>query len=114
MTSNKCNISRSLPPSLGTPAVMLTYILTSLSFLHMYHFFRIEVRLGEWDTETTVDCMGDECADPLVDVKVERVSIFPFYNVSLLIGDIALLRLATPVNFTGIIFSSHCINIFFY
>ncbi|KAI8425112.1 hypothetical protein MSG28_006963 [Choristoneura fumiferana] len=60
----------------------------------------IGVRLGEWDTETDVDCVGDDCSDPPEDVEVESSFIYPFYNRKLIIGDIALLRLATPVNFT--------------
>ncbi|XP_047994830.1 serine proteinase stubble-like [Leguminivora glycinivorella] len=63
----------------------------------------IDVRLGDWDSETEIDCIQDDCNDPPVDVKIDATFIHPSYHRQTLVGDIALLRLAHPVNFTEFI-----------
>ncbi|XP_061721572.1 CLIP domain-containing serine protease HP8-like [Cydia pomonella] len=63
----------------------------------------IDVRLGDWDAETEIDCIQEDCNDPPVDVKVDAKFIHPSYHRQTLVGDIALLRLAHPVNFTEFI-----------
>ncbi|XP_063627933.1 CLIP domain-containing serine protease HP8-like [Cydia splendana] len=63
----------------------------------------IDVRLGDWDAETEIDCIQDDCNDPPVDVKIDATFVHPSYNRRTLVGDIALLRLAHPVNFTEFI-----------
>nr|QXF31018.1 trypsin family serine protease [Frankliniella occidentalis] len=69
----------------------------------------VTVRLGEHDARTEVDCsiLGNTsvCAPPAVDVRVEEVISHPEYVKSTrrrdgLWNDIALLRLARPVEFT--------------
>ncbi|XP_053695108.1 CLIP domain-containing serine protease B4-like [Sabethes cyaneus] len=68
----------------------------------------LTVRLGEWDTESTVDCIAIEgneefyCADPAIDVPVEKVIIHEQYALRHRpqLNDIAVLRLAEPVNTT--------------
>lgn len=65
----------------------------------------LTIRLGEWDTESTVDCVsiGDfsefYCADPAVDIPVEKVHVHEQYarHHRPQLNDIALLRLAEPV-----------------
>ncbi|KAE8748694.1 hypothetical protein FOCC_FOCC004497 [Frankliniella occidentalis] len=70
---------------------------------------QVTVRLGEHDARTEVDCsiLGNTsvCAPPAVDVRVEEVISHPEYVKSTrrrdgLWNDIALLRLARPVEFT--------------
>lgn len=65
------------------------------------------VRLGEWDTQTDVDCddsFVDEtvCNDPAVDIPIEQKIPHESYdpNASNQHNDIALLRLAQNVPFT--------------
>ena len=44
-----------------------------------------------------------ECADPPIDIKVEKIVIHPRYanKDGQMMNDIALIRLAKKVNFTG-------------
>ena len=44
-----------------------------------------------------------ECADPAVDINVEKIIIHPRYSNtdSQMMNDIALIRLANKINFTG-------------
>ena len=67
------------------------------------------VRFGEHTFNKTKDCYVDgsltKCLDPPVNIKVEKVLIHPQYTVNgeegQLKNDIALLRLANSVNYTG-------------
>lgn len=65
------------------------------------------MRLGEYDTNTSEDCLVDsgfeDCADPHQDISVEEAIPHPEYTDSVpsRYHDIALLRLARPVQFTG-------------
>lgn len=73
------------------------------------HANSLTIRLGEWDTEATVDCIAIQdynefyCADPAVDVPVEKVFIHEQYarHQRPQLNDIALLRLAQPVDTTA-------------
>ena len=70
-----------------------------------------KVRLGERTFNNTEDCMEESnifnhtrtvtCADPYIDVKVEKVLIHPRYDNNEMIHDICLLRLSQTVNFTS-------------
>lgn len=69
--------------------------------------FRHRVRLGEWNTETEVDCATTrslrDCNDPPVDVSAEQLIPHPQYterNYNKM-HDIALIRLSRDVRFTG-------------
>ncbi|CAG9789263.1 unnamed protein product [Diatraea saccharalis] len=63
-----------------------------------------EVRLGDWNTETETDCQGRVCSDPVVDVSVSQVKIFPEYRKSdLFKGDVALLRLQKPIYYSDFV-----------
>nr|CAD7588732.1 unnamed protein product [Timema genevievae] len=60
------------------------------------------VRLGELDTNTEQDCVepypGEKiCADPVLDIKIERVVKHKSFNTPFLKNDIALLRLVSEV-----------------
>ena len=41
--------------------------------------FRYQVRLGEFDTTTTIDCVEDDCADPVRDVLINAYVVHPDY-----------------------------------
>lgn len=63
------------------------------------------VRLGESDSQETEDCSvisgARVCAPPVVDVDVEKVIRHADFSTNTLMNDIALVRLARPVRFTG-------------
>ncbi|XP_055847605.1 serine protease easter-like [Episyrphus balteatus] len=67
------------------------------------------VRLGEWDTSTNPDCEVDtrgieECADPHVDVTIEKVIPHEKYlTSSSRTHDIGLIRLSRNVDYTDFI-----------
>lgn len=71
---------------------------------------RRSVRLGEYNIETEEDCMPSKtptgqilkCADPIVEVGVEKIIIHPRYNDKSRDKrhDIALLRLDTYVKYS--------------
>lgn len=72
--------------------------------------FLVAVRLGEYDTTSTIDCLKDtddslNCADKHVDVPIEQIvyrdDYDPTYKTSP--NDIALLRLSGQVQFTNYI-----------
>lgn len=68
----------------------------------MFYFnCRINIRLGEWDTETLQDCNKGVCSDPPVDVNVTKVIVHPSYEHSTFRNDISILQLEEAVNFTG-------------
>lgn len=65
-------------------------------------FFRVGVRLGEYDVSTESDCdkMTGICAPPVQDFYIEDIVAHPEYNKKTFINDIALVRLATSANLT--------------
>ena len=74
----------------------------------MPHFRVDYVRLGEHSFATKIDCQVNDysrdkiCADPPLDVEVEKILIHPRYHKTAMqiTNDIALLRLKYAVNFT--------------
>lgn len=67
---------------------------------------RKTVKLGEYNTNKTTDCVTyedyDECSDPVIDVNVEEVIVHPLYNFPAEVRyDIALTRLAKNIRFNG-------------
>ncbi|KAL0869170.1 hypothetical protein ABMA27_007457 [Loxostege sticticalis] len=54
-----------------------------------------QVRLGEWNTSSAVDCIAEDCSGPPQDIPVERIIAHEYYDPadSDQIHDIALLRL---------------------
>lgn len=75
----------------------------------MNYIFSIKVRLGEYNTDTSEDCIqeidGLDCADPAVDIDVMKVIPHPEYNSDTRhkYHDIALIKLARPANYTDFI-----------
>lgn len=61
----------------------------------------MEVRLGEHDIRTDIDCNknGDECTTH-VDVDIEVIYVHKDFNLRLMKNDIALVRLSREVEFT--------------
>jgi hypothetical protein len=73
-------------------------------------FSRKSVRLGEYNTETDVDCIilddnSKECADPAIEIPVDEIIIHENYQPDLRSkrNDIALIRLAEDVTFSQFI-----------
>lgn len=72
-----------------------------------YFTHRFRVRLGEYDTRTTRDCLEEngysDCADPAQDVGVEEAFAHPQYADAdrSRHHDVALVRLSRNVHFTG-------------
>ncbi|XP_307757.5 uncharacterized protein LOC1269161 [Anopheles gambiae] len=64
-----------------------------------------QVRLGEFDTTTTIDCVEDDCADPVRDVPINAYVVHPDYykQNGADYNDIALLQLSETVEFTDFI-----------
>lgn len=63
--------------------------------------FRSTIRLGEYDLGSKDDCEGDECSPPPIDVDPEEIIVHPQRNFVSKQNDIALIRLAAPVNYTS-------------
>ncbi|XP_013184392.2 CLIP domain-containing serine protease HP8 isoform X2 [Amyelois transitella] len=64
-----------------------------------------QVRLGEWNTSSSVDCVGDDCSGPVQDIPIERIIAHDGYVPSDTNqhNDIALLRLARNVQFNDFV-----------
>ncbi|XP_055906475.1 serine protease 7-like [Eupeodes corollae] len=64
------------------------------------------IRLGEYDTSNDgIDCIGTDCADPVLDVYAEDIIVHPNYNEKSLHrhNDIALIRLKDDIRFTSFV-----------
>ena len=67
------------------------------------------MRLGEQSFETKIDCREDIntkkniCADPPIDIRVEKILIHPDYHKTAMqiTNDIGLLRLEKSVKYTS-------------
>uniref|UniRef100_A0A182MQQ5 CLIP domain-containing serine protease n=1 Tax=Anopheles culicifacies TaxID=139723 RepID=A0A182MQQ5_9DIPT len=64
-----------------------------------------QVRLGEYDTTTDIDCIDDDCADPVRDVLISAYVVHPDYykQNGADYNDIALLQLSEVIEFTDFI-----------
>uniref|UniRef100_A0A182TA25 Peptidase S1 domain-containing protein n=1 Tax=Anopheles maculatus TaxID=74869 RepID=A0A182TA25_9DIPT len=85
------------------------YVLTAASCVDDIEAWKnLTVRLGEWDLESSVDCIlspeSDElvCADPSYDVPVAQVILHESYTGRR--NDIALLKLSHPVQYNDWVF----------
>lgn len=81
-----------------------SYLINYLySYIFNYNFFRIKVKLGEYNTNKNVTCVPDskelDCTNPTVDIAVEEIirqgesSNGPM--------DFVLLRLVADVQYSG-------------
>ena len=93
-----------------------------LIFNDTFLFNRVDfVRLGEQTFNQTKDCNVEKeknetsCADPPVDIPVQKIFIHPRYEEvdDQKVHDIALIRLAEKINFTGMTFdyTMLCLNL---
>lgn len=86
------------------------YVLTSahcISGMEIVNiWYPMEVRLGEWNLNTEVDCIIDgqdyDCADPYLDIKIQRIIVHESYISTSpnQYHDIALIRLSEEVVYT--------------
>ncbi|XP_038214655.1 serine protease 7 [Zerene cesonia] len=63
------------------------------------------VRLGEYNLQTDVDCLGNDCADPLQEILVEAAYPNPGFSDKKINreDDIALVRLARRARYSGFV-----------
>lgn len=61
---------------------------------------RSNIRLGEYDVSTAIDCMDGICADAPLNLLIEDSIVHPDYNRIERNHDIALVRLASAVEYT--------------
>lgn len=70
-------------------------------------FFRVSIRLGEWNTDTEEDCLSGSrvrvCSDKPLDVDVEKTIVHSGYSMTdrNRRNDIALVKLRRPVTYTS-------------
>lgn len=87
----------------GGVLISKLYVVTAAHCVKDLHQRWISVRLGEHAIDTEIDCIGTTCNEPPLDVPVEELISHPKFNSTTFENDIALLRLANPVNFTNYI-----------
>ncbi|XP_049532695.1 serine protease grass-like [Anopheles darlingi] len=78
----------------GATLIAERYVLTAAHCVRDENI--VSVRLGEYDLNKTIDCDkgGQDCAQPVQDIPVERVIIHDNYSSRFKRNDIALIRLA--------------------
>lgn len=37
-------------------------------------------RLGEWNTSAVIDCVGNLCTDPVIDIRADQIFSHNLYN----------------------------------
>ncbi|XP_063367675.1 CLIP domain-containing serine protease B4-like [Cydia amplana] len=61
----------------------------------------LSVRIGEYDVDTTTDCIGDKCESYVQDIDIEETVVHPENDLDYPIkNDIGLIRLNDTVNFS--------------
>ncbi|XP_048486113.1 CLIP domain-containing serine protease HP8 [Plutella xylostella] len=80
------------------------YVLTAAHCMVNKVYKLAAVRLGEWDTESAVDCVGTDCSDPAIDVDIEEIIVHPDFDADVISkADIALVRLNRTVPYTDFV-----------
>lgn len=70
----------------------------------IFFYFRVTVRLGEWNTDTFIDCLSPtNCNQPPVDINVESTMAHEGYNPNSnnRYHDIAIVRLKDSAPYTS-------------
>lgn len=67
--------------------------------------FRVNVRLGEYDLTTNIDCIKNDCADPVQNIGVEEKIPHPGFNDKNpnKSNDIGLVRLSEEVSYSDFV-----------
>lgn len=75
-----------------------------IEFINKIKTFRKSVRLGEYQISSDKDCVEDNCADPPINLTIEKKIVHELYRPASVQQehDIALLRLSQPVKYTSI------------
>lgn len=63
--------------------------------------FRFSVRVGEWLTNSDIDCGEEFCGLPVQDIAISHVIVHPGYEKQSYKNNIALLVLSRKLNYTG-------------
>ena len=70
--------------------------------INNYGNFRARIDLGDWNIKTEEDCYRGRCIKSVVSRQPEEILIHTDFNQrSRYSDDIALIRLDTPVEYTG-------------
>uniref|UniRef100_T1ISX7 Peptidase S1 domain-containing protein n=1 Tax=Strigamia maritima TaxID=126957 RepID=T1ISX7_STRMM len=77
----------------GATLISPTHVLTAAHCVHTHLPVNLKVRLGEWDVSTNAELY------PFVEIDVADIRIHPEFYPGNLNNDIAVLRLAFPVDF---------------
>lgn len=67
----------------------------------MNAFCRYVVRIGEYQTNTQIDCGDEFCGLPIQDVPISHVVVHPGYKKLTYENNIALIILRHSMNYTG-------------
>lgn len=75
-------------------------------YLVKHIFLRTVARFGELDTTQKIDCVEEAigirmCADPHIDMNIEKQIIHEDYNPATYKNDIGLIKVANKIKFTG-------------
>lgn len=84
------------------PVISQPHQLFSILFDYFFSIGSVQVRLGDWDTASDVDCETVDgtrvCAEPVQDIGIEEMFAHEMYNKPRYANDIGLIRLARRAN----------------
>lgn len=70
--------------------------------------------MGEWQTNSEIDCGDEFCGLPVQDVGISHVIVHPGYHKQTYQHNIALLILRNKINYTGALFLDLFKSLFYY